>query len=432
MSYIYPQGQQTVIIPGGATTGYAQQPYGQQAYVAQPYGAAGGVPMVASAGYAGGYAQQPMLATAATGVMGQPGVAVVQPGVGTQFAVGGSTPLGLAGAGVQGGIGAGLGGLQGGVTTGGHLGPFTAQTTLGVQPGLGHHRIMPGGTYYAGGGYPYGDLAKKPRTAERREKLWKMSKSVASHTTATRKRKLPRLNENDTDEAEGLPTDSDDMIMLESPSETALACRLHKCLYIKTAKQRSPGRDGPAIPQTGVRARVHRDRKQVQSKAEIATSSRGRIIRLSQSDEELGQNEEQEPLQPNTLPLAAWFYGRKEHNPIIDEERFDGWLVWSDYAMTVQRTPDLVGTSRAPVLVWKLSDIDFVKATVLANGANLILAIALRKDKAASLTTRWFDPAENDVLLFKLNDSIPGCLNAFTALVNALISGTRGKLSIIS
>ncbi|KAG8994093.1 hypothetical protein FRB90_000535 [Tulasnella sp. 427] len=156
MSYIYPQGQQTVIIPGGATAGYAQQAYGQQAYVAQPYGAAGGVPMVAGAGYAGGYAQQPMLATAATGAMGQPGVAVMQPGVGTQFAVGGSTPLGLAGAGVQGGIGAGLGGLQGGVTTGGHLGPFTAQTTLGVQPGLGHHRIMPGGTYYAGGGYPYG------------------------------------------------------------------------------------------------------------------------------------------------------------------------------------------------------------------------------------------------------------------------------------
>ncbi|KAG8920044.1 hypothetical protein FRC01_000956 [Tulasnella sp. 417] len=161
MAYVYPQGQQqTVIIPGGSTTGAYGQPYGQ-AYVAQPY-AAGGVPIGTAAGYQGGYAQQPMMATAAAGGMGQPVVAVVRPGVGgvgTQFAVGGATPLGLAGAGVQGGVNAGLGtGLQGTVGAGGHLGPFTAQSTLGagVQPGLGQHHYLQGGGYYGGGGYPYG------------------------------------------------------------------------------------------------------------------------------------------------------------------------------------------------------------------------------------------------------------------------------------
>lgn len=110
-------------------------------------------------------AQQPMMATATTGGMGQPTVAIVQPsvgGVGTQFAMGGATPFGLAGAGLGSGVNAGMGtGVQGTVGAGGYLGPFAAQSTLGggVLPRLGHrhhHHILPGGGYYEGGGYPYG------------------------------------------------------------------------------------------------------------------------------------------------------------------------------------------------------------------------------------------------------------------------------------
>ncbi|KAG8994094.1 hypothetical protein FRB90_000536, partial [Tulasnella sp. 427] len=258
-----------------------------------------------------------------------------------------------------------------------------------------------------------------------------MSKSVDSRSTATRKRKLPRLNEDDLDEDDVRHTDSDDMTALELPpapsrrnaSNTPLSLVSFTSVSNASRQRKNAAAVGPSQPSRKLAsARV----------STVITSSRGEVITLGPTDEEPTQSQEPEPLQPNTLPLAAWFYGREEHIPIIDKERFDGWLVWSDYAMTVQRTPDLIGTSRAPVLVWKLSDIDFVKATVPANGTNLILAIALRKDKVASFTTRWFDPAENDVLLFKLNDSIPGCLNAFTALVNALISGTRGKLTIIS